>query len=192
VTLTQAKDLFQILAWLAAFVFFVYKLISGYLIGSASLRLSCVRTAAKNQSGVDYLYVVAILKRGAGNSVELHDAKARVTYANGQALPDLRKLPESKQTPAPVESETKLIATDRLSSWTTPAHVFQLKFHELSTRKPLLNLAPGDEMQFAALYEVAEEKPCVVEVTILAKPWGTSNRAQWRASDILLPTVQKP
>ena len=46
----------------------------------------------------------------------------------------VRKLPESKQTPAPVETETKLIAVERLSSRTTPADVFQVKFHEVSTQ----------------------------------------------------------
>jgi hypothetical protein len=134
---------------------------------------------------MDHLCIVAVLKRGAGSTLVLHDAKARVTYA-GQALPDTRTLPEANVVPVPIDTETRLIAAERLSSRTTSG-VLQVKFDEISSQHPLLNFAPGDEMQFATVYEVAAERLCVVEVTILGRSWGTTKRSQWRASDISLP-----
>jgi hypothetical protein len=186
-TLANAKDVGQIVAWFSAAVFFLYKLISGYLIGSTSLRVTCSRTAVRSRAGRDYLCIIAIVKRGAGSTLVLHNARARVTYVQGQGLPDLRTIPEAKWVPAVAESETDLIAAVRLSSGTAPGKVLKIKFDQVSSEAPLLNLAPSDEMQFAAVYEVDQSLPCVVEVTILGKSWATWKRSQWRASDISLP-----
>ena len=188
-TLDQAKNLGQILAWLAAAGYFFYKLISGYLIGNASLRLTCTRSAPAvaptqdaagpaNGQAMDYLSIVAIVKRGTGTTtLALHDARARVTLANGQALPTA-ELEETKTFPADVQHESKLIATERLSSDTID-DVLEITFHTRSRERPLLNLAPGDEMQFATVYTVPQIQPCIA--------W---KRSQWRASDISLPISQ--
>lgn len=190
-TLTQAKDLGQIVAWFAAALFFLYKIISGYLIGSTSLRVSCVRGRVESKSETDYLSLVATVKRGSGSTLVLLHARARVTYAGGQKLPDLRVLPEGAVVPAVAETEVDLVGTRRLSSRRTATRT-EVRFGELSSESPHLNLAPGDEMQFAYLYEVDQSRPCVVEVAVLGKSWGTWKRSQWRASDISLPIIAKP
>jgi hypothetical protein len=185
--LTNAKDLGQIVALFAAAGFFLYKLVSGYLIGNTSLRFTCVRAPSKSQPGLDHLGIIAVLKRGAGSTLWLHDARARVTYAQGQTLPDTRTLLEARSVPAAIDTHARLIAAERLSSLTTSGGVLRVKFDELSAQSPLLNVAPGDEMQFATLYEVDATRPCIVEVAILGRSWATSKRSQWRASDISLP-----
>ena len=104
-----------------------------------------------------------------------------------KGLPDIRTIPEAKGVPAVAESETDLIAAVRLSSGTVAGKVLKVRFDQLSSEAPLLNLAPSDEMQFAAVYEVDQSLPCVVEVTIIGKSRATRSRSQWRASDISLP-----
>jgi len=186
-TLPDTKDMGPIFALVGAVLFFLYKLAAGYLTGNTSLRLTCVRAPSKSQPGMDHLGIIAVVKRGAGSTLKLHDARARVTYAQGQALPETRELLEAKSVPASIDTHTKLIGADRLSYLTTSAGVLQVKFDELSARDPRLNFSPGNEMQFATVYEVASDRPCLVEVTILGKSWFSWIHSQWRASDVSLP-----
>ena len=108
------KNLGQLLAWFSAFLYFGYKAVAGWFIGSASLRLTCTRTPVPVDSESDYLSIVAVLKRGPGSTLHLHQGKARVTYADGKAFPDLRPLAESPNIPAAADTETGLISFDRL------------------------------------------------------------------------------
>jgi len=130
--------------------------------------------------------VVAIVKRGSGSTLVLHDVKARVTYAGG--IPDFRSLPESERLPASAETETRLASAVRLRS-VKVAELLTVAYSERDSEKPLLNLAPGDEMQFATVYEVDQTKPYIVEVAVVGKSLGSWKRSQWRASDISLPRV---
>ena len=190
-TLDDAKTIGQIVAWFGAGIFFLYKVVAGYMVGSASLRLTCNRAPQNVTPDMDYLAVVAIVKRGTGSTFVLHEARARVTNAHGAAVPDWRELPLAVQLPAPVNTETTLIASQRLSSRTSSDDVLQVKFHQVSDKQPLLNLAPGDEMQFAALYEIRRDQPCVVEVAVIGKSRGGTKRALWCASDVSLPITPK-
>ena len=196
-SLDDAKNIGQIAAWIAAAAYFVYKLISGYWIGSASLRLTCTRTAtppapdaapAPVPQAMDYLSVLAVLKRGTGaTTLVLHDARARVFLADGKAA--VKSSHEAKEIPADIGQETRLISAKRLSSKTVSG-VYEIMLNEVSQQAPLLNLAPGDEMQFATVYKVPRNQPCVVEVAIMGRSWLTWKRSQWRASDISLPVVE--
>jgi hypothetical protein len=187
--LNHLRNLGEVITWFAAAAFFSYKVITGYLIGNCSLRLSCSRTAVPNTAGMDYLAIVAILKRCSGTmTLGLHEAKARVNCASGQAHPDWRELPLTNYLPATVGMESKLVGIERLSSRRSN-QIFHAAFQK-SAENSILNFAPGDEMQFATLYEVPEHCACIVQVVVLGRSWGTWKRSQWRASDISLP--QRP
>jgi hypothetical protein len=136
---------------------------------------------------MDYLSIVAILKRSGGSRLTLHDAKVRVSRAQGVAPEELWKLPQAEALTA-CPGETKLISIERLSFATTSGKVLNIRF-EAPEPAPLLNIAPADEMQFATLYEIPADQPYIVEVAIFGKRWGKGRRSQWRASAISLPNI---
>jgi hypothetical protein len=189
--ISHLKDVGQMLAWFAAALFFVYQVRSGRLIGGVSLRLCCDRKPSR-AAGMDYLSIVAILKRNGGSKLLLHDARVRVSLAQGTAPREVHQLPEATTLPASPESETKMIGIERLSFGTTSSRVLKIKF---DVREPVafLHVAPTDETQFATLYEISTDQPYIVEAAIFGRRRATRIRSQWRASAISLPnTINKP
>jgi hypothetical protein len=165
------KNLAEAFALACAGGFFLYKAFSGYLISDLSLSLACNREhSVPEASGTDYLAVTANLKKGEHGAVTLHDVRARVS-------PTIKGESESKG----------LAATKRLTSITTPSNVMEVGTAQATTQ-PLLNLPPGDETMFSALFKVPSAEPCTIEVTVLgAWRWHSGTRYQWRASIVSLP-----
>lgn len=159
----------QLVAWLAAAVFFAYKVLSGYLISDVSIKLACER---KHKSAeLDYLALTVTLKKGERGGIVIHDGQARVRGLT-------------------VNSPQELIGVRRLDR-PDPAEIARIKWEELRRG---LNLPPGDEMQFAALFEVPCGQSAVVEVVVLAKKlWRPTHKfGQWRASYVSLPHEVRP
>jgi hypothetical protein len=168
------KPFAEIIAYAAAGVFFLYKAASGFFVSNLSLKLSCRRKPSRDGQ-VDYLSVVASLKKGDKGALKLFDAQVRVTCPDGKDLPPVTFKQQFRQ---------QLIGIERLSFVDR-----KIKWDYRSRFAPHLNLAPGDGVQFAALCEVASEQPCCVEVVIFGKRWFGLKTGQWRASDISLPAV---
>lgn len=165
----DAKDWSEAFAWICAGGFFLYKMLSGYLISNLTLSLACDRKTA--DVGADFLVVRATLKKGDRGAVALHDVIAEVSPA------------------APGEDQAKpLAATRRLSSAPSDMKGILKIVNSPSGKTPLLNLPPGEETTFSEYFKIPSAKPCVVSVTVLGG-WrrDLNTRYQWRASTVALP-----
>jgi hypothetical protein len=170
VSLTFAKDLAQTLAFAGAFVFFVYKVINGYLIVNTSIGLDVARGPSGQDPKSDILVLTITLERGQLGSLTLHDVQARVTWPEkGEAIlhfPEILRLSYTAQA----NPKRKTAILDRQS-----------------TNSPLLRLAPGEKTSFGAWLEVPAHLPCSVSAVALGRLMGGWKIGQWRASRATLP-----
>jgi hypothetical protein len=88
-TLEHTKTLAEIGAYVAALVFFIYKVLAGYLITGLSLKVTCNRVHSDNPAN-DHLSISATAKKGKTGTLRLHDAQARITVAG--AAPQILEL----------------------------------------------------------------------------------------------------
>jgi hypothetical protein len=170
--------LFEIAAYTAAFIFFVYKVVVGNLITQMALTISCKR--ARSSPADDHLAVVATLKKGKTGTIELHDVQARITSLG---------TPPQTWTMDLVGVERLTFRTD-IVKW--PGKSRKRIDWTTSTSNPFLNLAPGDQAQFACTQVIPRNVPATVEVVVLAHRWSSEFRSQWRSSSISLPLPPRP
>ena len=169
-TLEHIKALMEIGAYVAALVFFIYKVLTGYLITGLSLKVECVRVHSDDPA-CDQLSITATAKKGKTGTLRLHDAQARVTVVgHAPQILDLAGIERLTFKPDITKWPGK---TRRKISWKRAKH-------------PFLNLAPGDEGQFSTACEVPRNLPATVEVVILCRRLLGLRRSQWRSSTVSL------
>lgn len=190
--LENVKAVAEIMAYLSAALFLAYKVYSGWFITDLSIKLECRRDRS-SKLNADYLGATVTVKKGERGAIQLHDLRVTVFDGSGgqmrcsQEARGLRRLgivrPDDKIEQQPGEIRADVVETGR---------------------NRLLNLAPGDEMQFAALFEVAADQSCVVEAVLLGRrffPFTVRRRSlqrllrlmwsQWRASSVS-PPLSRP
>src|ERR1700722_11713445 len=141
-TLSVIKDVAQIAAWVLAGLFFVYKAVSGYLIVDASVKLDCER---KHVGSHQFLSVTATVKKGERGAIRLLDARVRLTKVG-----------------ATIGVTKELVGIRRLHNERCDGS--EKAVFEESSKDPILNFAPGDEMQFSEFFEVEGDQVFAVEV----------------------------
>jgi hypothetical protein len=162
-----AKDTIQSLAFFGAAAFFLYKAATGYLIVNVSLSAKIERR--RGTDATDYMAIAAKLKKGSHGSIELHDARAYVSWTGGS-------------------QECELIGIERLSFRTEKMDERKrLVFGSVSTKAPLLRLTPDEEATFSVLVEVPASAPCVVQIGVIGILTGGWRVGQWRTSMVSLP-----
>jgi len=69
----------------------------------------------------------------------------------------------------------------------------EVKPEDISADHPLLNLAPGDEMQFSEMFVVGHQQVVTVEAAVLGrKKFRLPDKiAEWRATKVSLPIDPK-
>lgn len=154
----------QLAVWTAALAFFGYKAFTGYFVTDMSVKIACERKHKTGQT--DFLAVTVIARKGERGGLHIHDGQARVRDLPGtppQELIGIRRM-DQKNT----NSRASIL-------WTEPDY--------------RLNLPAGDEMQFAALFEVPCGQAFTVEAAILGKKLGRFHHkvGQWRACCVSLP-----
>lgn len=174
--LQVTKTKVEILAYLFAFIFFVYKTYEGYLTTNLSLSLLCKRCAVPASDGKasqDYLAVIVTIKKGENGLMKLKQAELQIT-APGLKAPlqdtlDLRRLNYDR---------SKVLKGEKGAiDWTKAKEGW-----------PFLQFPPGDGSQFASSFLVPAGEPCRVELVVMGKGrWPKIRTSQWRASDISLP-----
>lgn len=172
-TIEHVKTLFEVAAYVAALIFFVYKAGTGYMITEMALTISCKRARCSRSD--DHLAVVATLKKGKKGTLRLHDAQARIISLGAPPHTQIEDLISVERLTFRKDSTKWPWKTRRKIAWTT------------SRKKPFLNLAPGDQAQFACTCVVPATAPASVEVVVLAWRWFSLKRSQWRSSAISLP-----
>jgi hypothetical protein len=169
-TLKTAAEAF---AFASAGGFFLYKLISGYLVVNLDLSLTCERRCSGSRQ-IDYLAVTAVVKKGDRGAVILHDARARISV------------------PAPGEEHLKKLSSIVRLSFKKSEGILEL-LEKQSKKSPLLNLSAGEQTTFSTFFRVLADQPFMVEVTVLGNwPWHPKTVYQWRASQVSLPIQGRP
>ena len=165
----ETKPYVEMFAYLAAGIFFLYKLLTGYLMTNLSIALSTSRQHSTPEQ--DYLVVSVALTKGDRGSVKLHDCQVKISWTGHQVI-------------------KPLIGTDRRSK---KAEHFDrskrsvINWDARSISQPFLHFTPGETSHFAAYSDVPANAICQVEVAILAKKRSGIRLGQWRASTISLP-----
>lgn len=165
------KDVTQILAFMGALLFFLYKAVSGYHNVNGSLLVDVRRQTAS--SSTDFLAVTITFKRGDLGTLVLHDIAARLSWSSDGldiTFEDMLRLS--------FRTEEEPIARKRI------------RFEETSKRAPLLLLARGEEVCFGGYAVVPSETPCHVSAVVLARALGSWKISQWRASRVSLPGLE--
>jgi hypothetical protein len=166
----------EILAYLLAFFFFLYKSYEGYLTTNLSLSLQCKRCAVPTggeKSDQDYLAVIATIKKGENGLLKLLQAELQITAPSFKApcreILDVRRVDYDR---------SKVLKGDKDAiHWTQAKEGW-----------PFLQFPPGDGSQFARWFKVPTGEPCQVDVVVMGKNrWPKIKTSQWRASDISLP-----
>lgn len=158
-------------AYLAAGIFFLYKMLAGYFMTNLSVTLTTARQHLTSER--DHLAVSVELAKGDRGTVRLHDCQVRISW---------------KGDPPIIKP---LIGTDRRSK-NTERFAEKLKrnvvnWDKRSVTQPFLHLTAGESSQFATYAEVPANAICEVEVAILAMRRTGVRVGQWRASAISLP-----
>jgi hypothetical protein len=163
------KDAFQILAWICALLYFLFKLVTGYL--NSDVCLTCTA------DWVDDRRVAATLtvKKGSNGGIELHDARA---YLNGQCRGESFELIRRVSLQSKYPRFSLPDALDPLD-------------------KDIMLFSSGDQMQFVAVLNVEHNGPIVVHAVIVGrqflvkKGWfsrsinGVMSGQQWHASAVV-------
>lgn len=174
--LQTTKVVVEVLAYVLAFLFFLFKAYVGYFFDNLSLSLSCRRHFASQQNqhaGKDQIVVCVSIKKGDNGMLRLFLLESRVV--------ELRSGLEYKESfdIRRVGYKRDDVLRSRLEAiqWGTERKGY-----------PTLQFPPGDETQFAHLFEVSPGEPCKIDVVLMGRSrWPRIKLGQWRASDISLP-----
>ncbi len=165
------KDLFQVVALMAAAGFFLYKVIAGHLFPNLEVSLDCSRQP-NSHSGKDFLKITVTLTKGEYGTLRIHDVQARITSENSAAR------------------FVSFIGVDRRSFLCERFNGQERKIIDWvnrSKQNPFLQISPKEKTQFSAYTEIPQEVPCAIDVAILGKILASWKFGQWRASCISLP-----
>lgn len=170
------KVVVEVLAYVLAFLFFLFKVYVGYMFDNLSLSLSCRRRSASQQNeeaGKDQIVVVVTIKKGDNGMLKLFLLESKVV--------ELKSRLEHKESfdikRVGYERDGVLKSRPKVIQWGTERKGY-----------PYLQFPPGDETQFAHLFEVAPGEPCKIDVVVMGRSrWPRIKLGQWRASEISLP-----
>jgi hypothetical protein len=178
--LAEVKNWAEFLAYVFAFIFFVYKTYDGYLTTSLSLTIRCQRTRSyiqEESAEIDYLAVVTTIKKGANGLIRLLVAEVRVMPLVSGA--------EQRQP-----LDITRINYDR--SRILRGEPYSIDWNKAKKGWNFLQFPGGDESQFACVFKVPHREPCKVDVVIMGRGrWPRIKTGQWRASEISLPNENK-
>lgn len=166
----ESKPYVELFAYLAAGGFFLYKLLTGYLMTNLSVKMSSSRQCA-NSNEKDHLIVTVKLSKGERGSLNLHDAQVRVKW-NGtvEAKPLIGADRRSLRTEVVGKSERKVV------NW-----------EGRSVKQPFLRLTAGESCEFVTHFLVPCAQICEIELAVLGMKQSGFRVGQWRASTISLP-----
>lgn len=170
-TVLEASPYIEMFAYLRAGSFFLYKLVSGYLMTNLSVALTTTRQHSTPER--DHLVVSVALAKGDRGSVKLHDCQVKISWTGHRVI-------------------KPLIGTDRRSKKSEHFDGSErsvVNWDKRSISQPFLHLTPGETSHFATYSDVPANAICEVEVAILAMKRSGIRFGQWRASTISLPLI---
>ncbi len=160
----KIKDIAQVLAWVAAALYFGYQAISGYFLVNVSLSVDTERRKSHNEDK-DFLKVTVSVEKGDRGTLHLYDAKLRIRQ-NGEWH-------------KPIDIEVVRFGHIQENGLT-------INFGK-TVKDRSLNITPGEKAIFAEWTEVDSDSPCLVEAHIMGTRISSFYVAQWKTSAVSLP-----
>jgi len=192
-TMVEAiKGCAEILALLAAALYFFYRLISGYF--KINLSLSVIPSRQRSpENGKDYLVVLVKLKKGDRGSLTIHDARVNITCEDGEQIGE-KKEKEPIELIGAVRSSynetTFIVRKKEEGKWVDKAVKRKvITFERRSADAPFINLTPGERTIFSCTSKVLSDKVCQIEVAVLGYKRLSWVMGQWKASVVSLPLL---
>jgi hypothetical protein len=163
------KTYTEIAAYGAGALFFIYKLIDGYLIVNLSLSGNIRRVKANQKE--DDLVISATVKKGSNGTLKLRDGRAQVSYLD--------------ESDVGREKEVPFIGIQRLS---LKSGAKKSRSNSKSAAEvPFLYLAPEEEATFSCNTRVPSAATCVIRLAFIGTRTWSWKVGQWRTSLVSLP-----
>jgi hypothetical protein len=172
--LQVVKAVTEILAYVFAFIFFLFRTYVGYLTTNVSLSVETKRCQAKDEREKDLLVVAVTVTKKENGLLQLFLGQVRVASVTSDSS-DLKAL------------DVKRLDYDR--DKVISGQSGAIKWDSYSTSYPYLQFPPGDASVFATHFLVKSGELYRIEVVIMGR--GKRPKvaiSQWRASCISLPT----
>jgi hypothetical protein len=171
----SAKVWVEILAYFFAFLFFLFKVVSGYFVANLSVGIECSRQSDPADKMTDLLTVTLTLSKGDLGSVQIHDIQVR---NNGSPIKEMESL----------YKELWRLPDERNEKAGKPTEVIWDDDYR-KKRSPFITLGPGEQTQLASYCKVRSNQVCEIRAIIAGRavwrPWTPS--CQWRVSAVCLP-----
>jgi hypothetical protein len=182
--LTLIRSIVEIAAYIAAVLFFVYKVYSGYLVSDLSIQISCERQRKPGNDGKDYLGIIVKAKKGNQGAIELNDAQVRARSC----------LDDHVIGPYPLTGIDRLKRTKPVAGPPSSKHMrSQVIWDAAPNNEPRTKMPPGDETQLAAFIEIDSHAPYYIEAVMLGRMLLHRKLkprfGQWRATVVSLPVA---
>jgi hypothetical protein len=162
--LNEIKTVAEILALVAAAIFFVYKLVDGWGLVNLSIELNAVRKAGGDS---DIVAITLKLKKGDSGSLELHTVELTCEVVNSTS--EIFRIPLIYRLR--LRADANLNADETRVYWDIP--------HEAH---PQIHLPPGESTQYSHMFSVPSGAPCSVQAIVVGKRPVSTKPGQWRAS----------
>jgi len=174
VTLDDIKTTAEIIALVAAAVFFVYKLVDGWGLVNLSIELKADRKVGAES---DAIAVVLKLDKGDRGSIELQTVELKCKA--GDNPPDIVRI--LLHYPLKLRTSTGLRDEETRVDWDA-----------IDNDRPPIHLPPGESTQYSHIFRVPGGTPCSVEAIVVGKRPVSTRRGQWRASVAVLSLTVTP
>jgi len=162
--LERASKWASLAAFVAAAAYFGFQIASGQLSNNLSIAITLQRSSCGAQ---DLLAFTTTLKHEHAAALKLTDAVAYVT------VQDKTETIELLDTFYRHRVVNGTLLNEREVSGSRP-------------ERPVMN--PGDELQLAGFARISSDRPALVKVVILGKPYTGGVSEQWIATAVSLPT----
>ncbi|MCX2454351.1 hypothetical protein OQX61_23980 [Pedobacter sp. PLR] len=174
--LETLKTIFTIIGFLVASCFFIYKILTGWLIINLNINIDAERNHIDKDN--DHLVIHILLTKGQTDSLWLKNIAIKVIELDGPVKEE--DLHQDSGKPKIIRP----VGMERISSE---------KDWQPEGKGRLLTISPSEEARFSAYIQVNSLSVVVLEVVVLGtRPfYGIENKnidfIQWKASKIVLP-----
>ncbi len=162
------KNITEILAILAAGVFFTSQFLSGWTSTNMNISLKTERIAAADIQDADTIAIQVDLEKGEYGSIRLYDGEIRAID------PD---------TGGVISGPKKVVGTERVEY-----EDGKVNWSQKASNK--YRIASSESLHFANVLQIPRNKACVIEAVIIGYPdlWlPWRGYSQWRSSIVSLP-----
>lgn len=168
--ITDITTILTIIASVSAAVFFIWKIIAGWLVVNVEISIEIDRQAQTEKE--DLLAFKIIFKKGNTDTLQIKDIQARVSYQqNGEQKQQVEMFPEIN----------KLSINDKkIMNWKT-----------LDAKGRKISLSPGESFHVGRFVWIPTATPVIVEAILHGTRKFWKRGFQWHASIASLPVIKK-